>query len=860
MSNPISFDPNSPLYNPELYSGTERLNLSQSQLDSIAKAAAASSPFDVSRSLLEYRKTVSTANVEEDNREKEDRLFESTQFKPVRWDAALTAEYFRGLIQKFSNYMDQREDLNDDINSAIDDYQNDHIDNSPFLSTYDEFNIAANSAQSKWSDAYLAVINFNNASGADDAALQSARDDYNDAADDYNDKAQDYNDLVDDYNQLVANFNSNNFDTRAAALNNLSHQLKLNEPPYNVPDITSVSDLTPLPLLDLMQKSPPLQPGTSNPGTPYFGQTNLAATIPDYPSNAVDVVYTDDPYTRDQFNETVTDPLKALIDQLIDVNKQVDEYIRYQNYVQLAFGQQNLEAGYDQNKITNQDVSTSGTGTSLATAGDNKANPQLPANVSTDSLQELYKRFETYPSLADQAQVANLADQALAIIVNSRTVIDSAQSLGSGLVGPTPNTSPTVTVSTALTALGNLGNYDALLASNNIDLTRIVGMITPQNAGKSAEEIEELAKGVLAAIKLQVAQTVILQLEKAIGGSGLLAQVLANLGSVDKDTILQLTQGLVSYKNAFDSPIAAQGIVNQTSAALQQQGLSADEAARIANQALADAANRQALESEDAAKQAFLDSVRAALEQNEIDAANQEKYLSAVSESLDNANNNTLQLQQQTDSDLVRFELKKEVEDSDLEKDDRQRLQNDIDNVRKENLARDDENARYLELLQNAGIDNAQALLAQANNAASNPLRSFVQENALTTSQLAQAFNDRIVATLNQPGARIEESEVTAGKFTDVLVAGPNSILNIIDQGVKDYKNAIQDQQGTQAVELFKDGLSFNWDSLRLSNEVYNTANFLVYSDKLSMQGVHGTTMGPGSPAGTGYLNNDKFV
>ncbi len=853
----ISFDPNSPIYNPGLYEGTAKLNLTQSQLDSITQATNASSPFDVSRSLLEYRKTVSTTNLEENDRLKEDRLFESTQFKPVRWDAALTAEYFRGLIQQFSDYMDKREQLNTDIKDAKTTFE---TSPNPLFPTLTQMQNAANSAQSKYGAAFNQAIIFNSATGADDAALQPFRDSYNNAVDDYNDKATDYNNIVNDYNALVAQFNSNNFDVRAAQLNNLSHQLKLNEPPYNVPDITTVSDLQPLPLLDLMQKSPPLQPGTSTPGTPYFGQTNLAATLPDFPASPTTITYTDDPYNRDQFNNTVVDPLKALIDQLIDVNKQVDEYIRYQNFVQLAFGQLNLEAGVDQTKQVSQDVSTSGTGNSLATATDNKANPQLPAKVSTESLEELYKRFDTYPSAAEKAQIADLADKVLSVIVNSRTVVDSAQSAGSGLVGPTPNTSPTVTVATALTALGNLGNYDALLAGNNLDLTKIVGMISASNAGKSPDEIEALAKGVLAAIKLQVAQIVIVQLEKAIGASGLLAQLLSNLGSIDKDAILQLTQGLVNYKNAFDSPIAAQGLINQTTDALKQAGLSEDKAARIANEAFNNAAQRQAIQTEDQAKQAFLNSVRSALEQNEIDAANQEKYLTRIQDSLDNANNSTLALQEQTNRDLVSFELKREIKNTDLEKEDQARLSDRIDNIKKENLSRDEENASYLNALQQAGVDNAESILNQATNAANNPLRSFTQQSVLSTDQLAQAFNDRIVATLNQPGSRIEESEVTAGKFTDVLVAGPNSILNIVDQGVKDYNKAVKEDQGNQAVELFKDGLTLNWDSLKLSNEVYNTANFLVYSDKLSMQGVHGTTMNPGSPAGTGYLNNDKFV
>lgn len=853
----ISFDPNSPIFNPNLYEGTAKLNLTQSQLDSIAQATNASSPFDLSRSLLEYRKIISTTNLEENNRLKEDRLFESTQFKPVRWDAALTAEFFKGLIEQFSSYMDRREDLNNDIKAAKETYET-----SPniLFPTFTRMKDAANSAQDAYNDVFVQIIFFNGATGADDAALQPVRDAYNNAVDDYNDRANDYNSLVDDYNALVADFNSNNFDTKAAQLNNLAQQLKLNEPPYNIPDITAVSDLQPLSYLQLLQKSPPLQPGTSSSGTPYFGQTNLAATLPDFPASPTTITYTDDTYNRDQFNTTVVDPLKALIDQLIDINAQVDEYIRFQNVYQLAFGQLNLESGIDQTKQVSQDVSTSGTGNSLATATDNKANPSLPAKVSTEKLEELFKRFDTYPSNVEKALVADLADKALSIIVNSRTVASSGELAGSGLVGPTPNTSPTVTVATALTALGNLGNYDALLASNNLDLTKIEGFISASNAGKSPEELAALAKGVLAAIKLQVAEIVIVQLEKAIGASGLLAQLLSNLGSIDKDAILELTQGLVNYKNAFDSPVAAQGLINQTADALNQAGLSADEAARIANEAFQNAAERQAINTEEQAKQAFLDSVRSSLEQNEIDAANQERFLAKVQESLDNANNNTLALQEKIDRDLVSFELKKEINNTDLEREDRKRLADRIDDIRKENLAREEENARFLSALQQAGVDDPGALLNQALNLASNPLRSFTQGSALSIDQLGQAFNERVLAALNQPGARLEESEIAAGKFTDVLVAGPNSILNILDQGVKEYNKAVKEEQGNEAVELFKDGLTFNWDSLRLSNEVYNTANFLVYSDKLSMQGVHGTTMNPGSPAGTGYLNNDKFV
>lgn len=879
MGSNVSFDPSdpsSPYYNPQdLYSaGTNNvLGLSQSQLDSIQKATAASSAFGSGMSLLEYRSTVSTANIEQDHRVKADRLFESTQYKPVRWDAALTAEYFRGLIEQYSNYMDEREQLDEDIQDALSTLNSARNTFQSAINTYNSANNAFNNA----------VTTFNNYNGGNDpTALQNARNAYNAAVTNYNNNvAPAYNNARTAYINAVSAFNAQNFNGRITTLNTLASQIGLTVAPNNVPNIAAFTSTFPVPDPRVSQSfSPPMQPGVNSPaatgdgtaespyaGSPYSGQTGLRPIAVNDAGLSAAVTRTPDAFTRDQFQETVIDPLKALIDSLVDVNEQVDGYIVYQNYVQLAFGQQNLEAGVDETEPVSQDVSTSGTGTSLATASSNNANPDLPAAVSSAALEQIYLKFDIYPTPDILALIADLGDTALSLVVNSRTVPTSAQAVGSGLVGPTPNTSPTITTATALTALGNLGDMDALLAQNNIDLTHIIDMITPFNAGKSPEEIAEIAQGILAAIKLQVAEIVILQVEKVIGAPGLLAQILANAGSIDADTILKLTQGLISYKNLFDSPIAAQGFIDLTSAALQAKGLTKEEADRIATQSYENAqalynddSYQAGLDAEDRAKQAFLDGTQEALAQNNIDAAEQEDYLSSVEASLDDADANTRAFQETTTRDLARYELDQELNDKNIDEDDRAKLDDKLDDIRKQNLSKDEENAAYVQALQDAGIEDAQALVDQANAAAANPLRSFEQTSVLTTDEIGSNFNSLVVGALDQPGARIEDAEATADNYTDILVQGPNSIVSLVASWTKDYDNAIGEQQGDQAVELFADGLTFNWDSLRLSNEVYSPANFLVYSDQISMQGVNSRTMGPGTPAGTGYVNNDKFV
>lgn len=823
MTSNISFDPNNPIYNPgnEIFQGATRLKITDTQIQ-LGGSKAASSPFQADRpdlTILGYRKTVSDATNENKKVTDEILLDESNQYKDLRFDKALSADEIRQRINAYSSYYEKFDDARkkgidavDDINDEVADFNNDALD------TIDDFY-----------DANSAVNTFNASNGDQDAI-----DNYNDAVDDWNDSVDDYNDRVNDYNQKVDEYNAKLAELQPA-YDELDQLAALLPQEPNLPPI--LDRIQPMPYatpIGHLPNSPPAVPGT--------------APQPDFPTGATATFYAPNLITEDQFNATYIQPSEDLLKTLGDASDRADKEIAFQNYYQLAFGQLNLEAGVNNAAPVNQDPTVNATGGALATAGDNKSNPNLPVQMNSQAIEDVYKAQNAYPSLVTQAKLAQLSDLIESRVVFNRTAPDASVIAGSGLIGPTPNTSPSVLTGTALHTLENL---QAVFSDETIFKT-VFNILAQDDATKNIEDITALVKGVEAAILLQVTQAVILQIEKAIGSSGLLAQVLANLGSVDKDTILQLTEGLIAFKNAFDSPVIGQAIIDLTSQSLQDQAqLSEAKADQIARDAFIAAAQQQAIDSDNAAKQAFLDSVRASLEKEELDSARTEASIQAVRTSLDDANSATLALQDEVRNRIEASELRKEVNDSNLDREDREELLSRLDEAK----SREEKEA----LLNEAGL-NANEFLTQAEAAANNPLRSFVQTEPLTREELGAAFNERVVASLNQPGAIPEDSQAQADKFTDILVAGPNSVLSLVDQRVNDYNKAVQRDQSDNVSTLFNDGLTLNWSADDLARDKYNAANFLVYSDKPAYAGIHSTEMKGGSPAGTGYSTSDKIV
>jgi hypothetical protein len=822
MTSNISFDPNNPIYNPgnEIFQGATRLNITDTQIQ-LGGSKAASSPFQADRpdlTILGYRKTVSDATHENKKVIDEILLDESNQYKDLRFDKAISADELRARINAYSSFYEKFDKARSDGTDAVNDQNGavgDFNDNAADL--VDDVNQAAN-----------AVNQFNASSGDQDAI-----DDYNEAVDNWNEDVADYNGWVDDYNEKVDEYNAKVGDLQPKydELEQLAALLP-EDPP--APVLEEIQPIPHMSYIDPLPNAPPATPGT--------------APQPDFPIGAPAVIYNPNPITEEQFNNTYILPTENLLKTLGDANDRADKEIAFQNYYQLAFGQFNLEAGVNNAAPVNQDPTVNATGGALATAGDNKSNPNLPVQMNSQAIEDVYKSQNAYPSLVTQAKLEQLTDLIESRVVFNRTAPDASVIAGSGLVGPTPNTSPSVLTGTALHTLENL---QAVFSDETIYKT-VFNILAQDDATKNIEDITALVKGIEAAILLQVTQAVILQIEKAIGSSGLLAQVLANLGSVDKDTILQLTEGLIAFKNAFDSPVIGQAIIDLTSQSLQDQAqLSEAKADQIARDAFIAAAQQQAIDSDNAAKQAFLDSVRASLEKEELDSARTEASIQAVRTSLDDANSATLALQDEVRNRIEASELRKEVNDSNLDREDREELLSRLDEAK----SREEKEA----LLNEAGL-NANEFLTQAEAAANNPLRSFVQTEPLTREELGAAFNERVVASLNQPGAIPEESQAQADKFTDILVAGPNSVLSLVDQRLNDYNKAVQRDQSDNVSTLFNDGLTMNWSADDLARDKYNAANFLVYSDKPAYAGIHSTEMKGGSPAGTGYSTSDKIV
>lgn len=845
----ISFDPSNPATWPSyINQGSTRLEIKDTQVQlggsqALTNSFSASSP---ELTILGYRELVSTTTNEEEKQRLESALFESTQYLKVRYDRAITADSIRELIARYENYRKEIKEINDTIQSGIDDYNE----------AVNEYNDAVNSyadGDNGYFDFADTVTDFNNYDPTTDGDIDDFRADYNDKVNDYNDKVAELNQKIAEFNQSAAEYEGIRFEI-AATITNLNESAAaagLNVPPIALPPVGQSIP----PLVSNAITSPPAQPGVFNPNSPYYQQFSLAAVFPTYPQLALPIFFTGTEINEDNYNATYIDPLEQLLKTIEDVNERVNNEINFQDYFQLAFGQRNITSGFQE--VTGESVLVGNSGTSgmLATANSNqKADPRLQEKPTLKDIIEVYRAANTYPSSETLAALSRFQDDAIKNLVLTNVLPGASAIAGSGLIGPDALSSPSILAGVALNALQNL---QILLSSGDI-FKQVVAIL---GANPSDDQLVELAQGITAAIKLNIAKSVILQLESAIGAAGLLSQLLANLGSLNTDSILKLTQGLISYKNAFENPFAQEALISITSQALQEQGLSAADANQIArasfNQASLDQAARA---SEDRAKQAFLDAVREQLAKDEALLADYEKTAQRIQTALDNSNEASLQFQEQLKADTFAFELKKELSKEISDKDDLQRIQSRLDNTNADLKTADERKSASLKVLADEGVDNAEDLVNQALSSATNPLRSFVQTEPLSQNDLAGAFSERVQSALNQPGAVAENSAAQAAKFTDLTFTAPNSISNLISQNIQEYNKQVKDDQGDKAVELFKDGVTFNWDAARLANDKYNIANFLVYSDKPAYAGIHGKVMGGGSPAGTGYVSNDKFV
>lgn len=845
----ISFDPNNPNTYPDyINQGSTRLQIQDTQIQ-LGGSDAASSVFSASSpslTILGFRKLVTTATNEEEKQRIETALFESTQYLKIRYDRTLTADSIRKLIAQYEDYRGKIQKINNEITHALDDYNNAVNDYQSAVNDY-------TTDSGGYNDFVNTVTAFNNYDpnvDGDEAAFVA---NYNDKVNDYNNRVNQLNAKIAEFNQSVADYNGVQFDV-AAQINNLNQAAIDNG--LNVPPIPVPPGGTPIaPLTSFAITSPPAQPGVTNPNSPHFGDYANTAVYPTYPTIAFPLTYTGTQIDEDTFNNTYIDPLNALLKTIEDVNAKVEKEINFQDYFQLAFGQRNIVSGFQEPKSSTQQFGAPDAGGMLTTASsDQKSNPRLQEKTTQQAIIDIYIAKEVAPSSETLAALASIQDNALKNLVLSNILPGASGIAGSGLVGPDAPTSPSVLAGVALNALANL---QLLLTSGDI-FKQVVAAL---GANPSDDKLVELAQGITAAIKLEIAKTVILQLESALGSAGLLTQLLSNLGSLNADSILQLTQGLVSYKNAFENPFGQEALISLTSQALQESGVAKAQADQIARDAFNQAAINQAnFDSEEKAKQAFLDAVREQANKDQLALEDFQKTSERIQSALNDSNAASLRFQEQLKADTFSIELKKELTQANLDKEDLDRVNSRLDQETKDIQTADDRKAASLKILSQEGVDNAQQIVNLADQSALNPLRSFVQTAPLSQTELASAFNDRVVSTLNQPGAVTDNSLSQADKFTSLLVTAPNSISNLIDVNVKEYNKQVKDDQGNKAVDLFKDGITSNWDALRLANDKYNTANFLVYSDKPAYAGIHSHVMTGGSPAGTGYVNNDKFV
>ena len=385
----------------------------------------------------------------------------------------------------------------------------------------------------------------------------------------------------------------------------------------------------------------------------------------------------------------------------------------------------------------------------------------------------------------------------------------------------------------------------------------------PTLAGKSEEEIQALAHGVTSAINLQVLKMVLTQVAASVGLSGLIPQVLANIGSLSTDAIIKLINGPVNYQTLSQSPIDQLLLATALVPAFEKNlGLSQQESETIVQQALNSFNQLGPFSTQAAAQTALNQSLVNQLNQSAISPATGQSVVNQAFGSLENPQpsvtplntppappdtsstsplsqltptTDDLQLtpQQQLESALKTAafanDLKNQLLKSNLEADDYQRVSSGLNVAINQAASLPEAQTAAANVLANGGVENGQQLVNQVATAVSSPLRTPFINQVTPTAQLSNDFT-QTVATLNATdGIRSDIAQKQAEDFSNLVFNNPNSVANLVQQNIQEYSNSVKESQTKVATDFFSDTLRPTQVGYVAALKETDPANTLIY-------------------------------
>lgn len=793
------------------------LNLSPDTLTSLSNVSSVGPITDASSpklSLFEFYQAVSTSLQASKETSRAFDAADTPMYKDYHRSVVSSISQLRQNLIIVKDFEDEYNDYVDTVNAILPQYNNKVAD---LQSRYDALNGtvgAVNAATAAY---------YSNPSQTTLNAYLTAAGHYNDAVDNINGRIQDINEFL----FSVSAFYPNSPNLPATRLDLIAKTAQLNLGPPTVPTLPPFAI--------------PGMGGISGIGvTPtYVNNLSCPLQISTQPTNIDHAVY----------KELVIQPIKDQIKSLSDGLKRIKNQIKYQGLLRTKFGAAQVGSVVLEPVASTPSIGGTGSSAALATistrAGGN-------VKLGESQLISLNTQFKVSPDAQTSQQLQDFSANLITSLFAG--AVPQASGLAqSAIVGDASTTSPAIQASVALASLTQLQGlinqdavYKAVLQALKSDkdgsitsipeLSQIIG-------DQPGATLEGLARGIAAAITLEVIKNIVIQVEAAIGLSGLLPQLLASLGSISTDSIVKLINGQINYKNLFDSPVDLTLVQSAlTKAVLNSTNLSQQEAQIAVNKALADVEAQGPFASDSAAQQALKDALLKQVPDNSNLSSNvDDGFQTLESNQVQNKDlssddvvlNDQQKIQNEIKQNAFEDDLRSQLEKEGLDKDEARSLAAKASIAAGQAKTIEERNQLAENVLDKADIEDAASLIEKTSTLADSSLRTpFVDNNvpAASKSTLTEDFTVAVSSILTGQGVPPDIATNAGAKAADILFNGPTSVASRIEDNIKDYATAVEKTQANAATEVFKDSIRPTISTLAFLQQISNPADAIIYS------------------------------
>lgn len=753
-------------------------------------------------SILEFAQKVSEGILSKKEADKAYDLNDSTSYRELHVAITISALKLKEKILSLINFQQDYTEFIDTTHArtTANDININHGKLTNFYSDVYEL-------WSKMADARLnANNNFPNINAIESAIIQN----------DYIEARNKYNTRINDINTIIGRINTDIIAGRAAQgsdvdkYNQLIIDLGIDLPLMK--NLNDVPTLTPFPSAPLSPPPPwPLglqwkkdengnkiieYPYTSS-GLPYIGPPPAKPPAANLP---VPVVLSDK-----SFSQTYIKPLELALKALADLLEKSKVDTATYTVFKLVFGQATpgeVESLPFANVLT--PVGTGGSSQLGASAPNKAQNPNLAANMSQAKLDAIFAKFGVGTGSPLIALIGGVPEDLLEAL-RALAIPKATDLANNGFVGSTPEKSPIIGAAVALNSLDEAVKFLDTGSLEKVVFDKLITQKPEELKSLSEEDLVKLAKGITAALSLEVIQLVVLDAAQAIGTSGLLPQLLASIGGVSSDTILKFINGLVNFQLLDQSPLGLELVKNTFSNELQGS-LDIKQSDVTIKNALDSFINQGPFLSEEASKAALRQSLNQAMVYSGIPVDEAKTYVDKGFDRIENPTKNLSpqqQLQDQLKLTSFNDEIKQALQNSELEKDESERISRKIENSIKDIGTLDERKQIVANILTKERVDDPRGIIDLVSKTIDSPLRNFLVSEPAPIQTLLSNFVFEASRLLVSQGIPKKVAAEQSENFAKIIYDNPTSIASLTARYLEEYSQAVGVDQAKAVADNF---------------------------------------------------------